>query len=373
MVPISDAPLPPRPKRRSRVSRSLTILATIAIVAALYVGRAFIVPLLIGIMVSYTLRPLVDGLHRLRIPRPLGAGLVTLALFGGAGWIAYSLSDDAVVMIEKLPQVARKLRHSLSAARTDVPSALQNVQEAANELQRAATDVSQKPGGRVATPAPAESSSWLRDYALAQSALLLSVAARTPIVFLLAYFLLSSGDHFRRKLAQLVGPSRSRKRDALAILDEIEVQVQRYLFVTLIANILVALGTWLAFRALGVEQAGVWGVFAGVMHFVPYLGAAVVAIAAGVAGLMQFGTPFQGLAVAGAVILVEALIGMVFVTWLQGRFAHVNAAVLFIALLFFDWLWGVAGLLLCAPIVAIAKVICDRVDSLNPLGELLGG
>jgi predicted PurR-regulated permease PerM len=371
IVETQDAPPRVRHRRRSRVSRSLTILAVIATIAALYLGRAFFVPVLIGIILSYTLRPVVDALLRLRIPRPLGAALVTLALLGGGWWIAYSLSDDAVVMIEKLPEAARRLRHNLSIARTDVPSALQNVQEAAHELQRAATDAAQKPGGRPPPSASAESF-WLQDYALAQSALLLSVAAQTPIVLLLAYFLLASGDHFRRKLARLVGPSLSRKRDAVLILDEIEKQVQGYLFVTLAANVLVAVFTWLAFRALGVEQAGVWGVFAGVMHFIPYLGAVVVATAAGVAGLMQFGTLFQALAVAFAVILVEALIGMVFMTWLQGRFAHVNAAVLFIALLFFDSLWGVAGLLLCAPIVAIAKVVCDRVESLNPLGDLLG-
>ena len=360
-------------RRRERVSRSLTILATLAVVAALYLARAFVVPLLIGVLLSYTLRPIVSALHRLRIPQPIGAALVLLLLTGGSVAIAYSLADDAVVMIEKLPDAARRLRLSLSSSKTDAPTALQNVQEAASELQRVASDASSRPGSRSTLVAPGESGSWLRNYALAQSALLLATAAQAPIVFLLAYFLLASGDHFRRKLAQFVGPSRARTEDVVSILNEIENQVQRYLFVTLAANVLVGLFTWLCFRGLGVSQAGVWGVFAGVMHFVPYLGAVVVACAAGIAAMMQFGSASSALLVMGTVILVETLIGMVFVTWLQGRFAHVNAAVLFIALLFFDWLWGAAGLLLCAPIVAIVKVVCDRVDALNPLGELLGG
>jgi predicted PurR-regulated permease PerM len=120
------------------------------------------------------------------------------------------------------------------------------------------------------------------------------------------------------------------------------------------------------------EQPGVWGVAAGVLHFIPYLGPALIAFASGVAGFLQFGSPLHGLAVAGASLLVAGAVGMVFTTWLQGRFARVNPAVLFIALLFFGWLWGVWGLLLGAPLVVLAKVTCDRVESLKPVGELLG-
>jgi predicted PurR-regulated permease PerM len=91
-----------------------------------------------------------------------------------------------------------------------------------------------------------------------------------------------------------------------------------------------------------------------------------------VGAFLQFESLLQALAVMGVATLITGLIGMVFMTWLQSRFASVNAAVLFIILLFFGWLWGLAGLLLGAPLVAIAKVICDRVDALNPVGELLG-
>lgn len=115
-----------------------------------------------------------------------------------------------------------------------------------------------------------------------------------------------------------------------------------------------------------------WGLFAGVLHFIPYLGPAIVAAAAAVAGFVQFGTPLYGLVLGGVVLLVAGVIGMGFMTWLQGRFARVNAAVLFVALLFFGWLWGAAGLLLGAPLLAITKVICDRVESLKPAGELMG-
>jgi predicted PurR-regulated permease PerM len=356
----------------SRLTVAVGILTVIALVAALYLARAFFVPLLIGILAGYALSPVVDWLRARRIPSPVAAALVLAVLVGGLSWISFSLSDDAAAMIEKFPDAARKLRQTLSDSRESGPTPLQNMQEAAKQIEGAAADAGAKPGARVIAVKPSEPATWLRDYALAQSALLFTVAAQTPIVLLLTYFLLASGTHFRRKLVQLVGPSLARKKDAVRILTEVDVQIQRYLLAMLLSNVLVAVCTWLAFEALGMEQAGVWGVVAGVLHFIPYLGPVLVALLTGVAAFLQFGSLLNALAVAGVSLLVAGTIGFVFMTWLQSRFARVNAAVLFIALLFFAWLWGVWGLLLGAPLVAIAKVICDRVESLKLVGELLG-
>ena len=367
----------------SRIHVAAGMLAVIALVAALYLARGFFVPLLIGILASYTLHPLVDWLQAYRVPRSVGAALVLALLVGSFSWIAFSLSDDATAVIETLPEAARKLRKDLSTARSGAPTALQNMQEAATELQGAAADAGAQPeagaeSGTRARPearavaAQAPEPTWLSDYTLAQSALLATVAAQTPIVLLLTYFLLASGAHFRRKLVQLVGPSLSRKKDAVRILEEIDVQVQRYLLAMLASNALLAVATWLAFLALGLDQAGIWGVAAGVLHFVPYLGPALIALGSGVAAFLQFGSLLYALTVAGVSLLVASAIGFAFMTWLQGRFARVNAAVLFIALLFFGWLWGIWGLLIGAPLVAIVKVVCDRIESLKPVGELLG-
>jgi predicted PurR-regulated permease PerM len=359
--------------RNSHIHLAASLLALIALVAALYLARAFFVPLLIGILASYTLHPLVDGLAAWRVPRGAGAALVLALVVGGVSWIGISISDETSALIEKLPEAARKFRRDLSTARTGAPSALQNVQEATNELQGAAADAGAraKPAARPSA-VQAQESTWLRDYTLAQSALLATVAAQAPIVLLLTYFLLASGAHFRRKLVQLVGPSLTRKKDAVRILDEIDAQVQRYLLAMLASNALLALCTWLAFLGLGLDQPGAWGVAAGVLHFIPYLGPTLIALGSGVAAFLQSGSMLYALSVSVVSMLVAGTIGFAFMTWLQSRFARVNAAVLFIALLFFGWLWGVWGLLLGAPIVAIAKVVFDRVESLKPAGELLG-
>jgi predicted PurR-regulated permease PerM len=373
----ADALAPPqevveRDGQISHLAAAAGILAVIALVTALYFARAFFIPLLIGILASYALSPVVDWLKACHIPRAVSAALVLALLVGGLSSVAFSLSDDVTALIENLPEAARKLRQNLSAARTSSPTALQNMQEAANEIQGAATDAGAKLGTRVIAVKASEPTAWLRDYAFAQSALLFTVAAQTPIVLLLTYFLLASGTHFRRKLMGFVGPSLSRKKDVVRILGEIDVQIQRYLLTMLASNLLLAICTWLAFEALGLEHAGVWGFAAGVLHFIPYLGSVLIVVASGVAAFLQFGSLFTALAVAASSLLVAGTIGFVFMTWLQSRFARVNAAVLFIALLFFGWLWGVWGLLLGAPLVAIAKVICDRVEWLKPAGELLG-
>lgn len=358
-----------RAARYMNISVAVGLLAVVALVAALYLARAFFVPLLIGILASYTLSPVVSWLNRHRIPSPAGAALVLVALIGGMSWMTISLSKDAATMIEKLPDAARKMRQNLINERTR-PTPLQNMQEAVKQIEGAAADAGAKPGRRLVTTRENEPTAWLRNYAVAQSALLFAVVGQAPIVLLLTYFLLASGTHFRLKLVQFVGLSR--KQDAVNILDEIDVQVQRYLLSVLVTNVLVGIGTWLAFEAIGIEHAGVWGVIAGVLHFIPYLGPATVAIATGMAGFLQFGSIVPALGTAGVTLLIAGAVGLGFATWLQSRFARVNAAVLFIALLFFGWLWGVWGLLLGGPLVAIAKVICDRVISLKPFGDLLG-
>jgi predicted PurR-regulated permease PerM len=332
------------------------------------------------------LSPLVASLEKIHLPRAAAAAIVVVGGVVFAGWLVTLLSGEVTALIEKLPETARDLRRELQGPHAGPPTALQNMQEVAKELQGAASDVGAqapavskphggvpsvaKPIARVAAPVPEPT--WLRDYTLAQSALVASVVGQTPIVLLLTYFLLASGNLFRRKLVSVVGSSLSRKKDVVRLLEEIHVQVQLYMLATLLSNLLLAVVTWAAFKALGVEQPAAWGAAAGLLHFIPYLGPAAIAVASGIAGFLQFGSISEGLVVAAVSLLASGFVGFAFMTWLQSRMARVNASALFIALLFFAWLWGLWGLLLGAPIISIAKVVFDRVDSLKPVGEFMG-
>lgn len=356
----------------SRINVSICILAIIAFIAAMYLAQAFFLPLLIGILTSYTLSPVVKYLTWCHIPRAVGAALVVAVLIGALSWLGISLGSEATAMIEKLPDATRKIRQQLSDLHPANQSALQNMQEAANQIEGAAADASARSDTPKESKHASEAGGWLHDYVLKQSLELFSVLVQAPIVLLLTYFLLASGEHFRLKLVQFVGPSLTRKKDAVRILDEIDMQIQLYLLSMLVASTLVGVAVWLAFKALGMEHPGIWGIIACLLQFIPYLGPAVTVLTSGIASYLQFGSLIDALATSCVALTISAAIGLAFTTWLQSRFAHINTAVLFISLLFFAWLWGICGLLLGAPIVAIIKVVCDRIDSLKSFGELLG-
>jgi predicted PurR-regulated permease PerM len=145
-IPATDSPAVETPEHRdSHIGFAAGALAVLALVAALYLARGFFVPLLIGILASYALHPLVDGLAAYRVPRSIGAALVLAIVVGSLSWIGFSMSDDAAALINKLPEAARKLRHDLGIARLGAPTALQNMQEAAHQLQGAAADAGAQP------------------------------------------------------------------------------------------------------------------------------------------------------------------------------------------------------------------------------------
>ena len=111
---------------------------------------------------------------------------------------------------------------------------------------------------------------------------------------------------------------------------------------------------------------------AGVFHIVPYLGPAIAAGATAMAAFMQFDSFAIALLTGGAVLTVATFVGTFVTTWRTGRIAHMNSAAVFVSLLCWGWLWGIWGLLLGIPIMMVAKAVCDHVEDLEPIGELLG-
>jgi predicted PurR-regulated permease PerM len=200
----------------------------------------------------------------------------------------------------------------------------------------------------------------------------LGALGQAATVIVLAFFLLIGGDAFRRNVVRLTGPTLSQEKVALRVLNDINGTIQKYLLMLLVTNLLVALLTWLAFHLLGLENAGAWAAAAGVLHIVPYLGPVVTAAAVGIAAFVQFDSIAMGLLIAGASLIIAAVIGTLVTTWMTGRIARLNPAVVFIALMFWGWMWGIPGMLLSVPIVVIAKVLSQHVKQLAPLGELLG-
>jgi predicted PurR-regulated permease PerM len=139
-----------------------------------------------------------------------------------------------------------------------------------------------------------------------------------------------------------------------------------------VGAVFVGVLTWLAFLALGVEQAGFWGVLAGVASAIPYLGPFLVLVGTGVAAFIQFGELEMSIVVAGTSLAITSVQGYLLTPWLTSHISSLNAVAIFIGLLFWGWLWGPVGLVVATPILMIVKSLCDHVVNLRPVGELLG-
>ena len=355
-------------------SVSLALLATLASVYVLHWAAAVFVPLLVGVMFSYALTPLVNRLVTWHFPRALAAALVLGGILSGVGTIAWSLSDDVATMAEALPDVAQKLRRAIASQRNAGPAGtIDKVQKAATELERAAEESAAAAPGRSVTKVQIESSKFnIRDYFWTGTLGLMGVVGQTTVVLFVTFVLLISGDTFRRKMVKIAGPSFGQKRITLQALDEIDVQIQRYLMVQVFTSALVGLATWLAFWWIGVEHAGVWGVVSFVLNFVPYFGSIIVTGASAVLGFVQFGTLEMALVIAGAALFINSLEGYLLTPWLTGRASRMNPVAVFVGVLAWGWLWGLWGLFLGVPILMVIKTVCDRVDDLKPVGEMLG-
>lgn len=356
-------------------SVSLAVLAVLAVIAALRWASPFFIPLMLGLMFSYALTPLVNWLERrLRLSRPLGAALLLAALLGALGGTTYALSDQANAVVEALPNAARKLGDAMRKQRTAQPGTMEKMQNAATQLERVAEESGgSTAAGRGVTRVQIERPRLnIKDYLWSGTLGLMSLAGQIVVVIFLTYFLLISGNTFRRKLVKIAGPSLSRKKITVQALDEINWQIQRYLLVQLGSSVLVGLVTWLSFWALGLNNAAVWGVAAGVLNLVPYVGAILVTAAAALVAFLQFGQVNMALWVGGASMAIHMVQGNLLTPWLTSQASRMNPVAVFVGVLAWGWLWGVWGLLLGIPILMAVKAVCDRVEDLKPVGELLG-
>ncbi|MDP1929810.1 MAG: AI-2E family transporter [Thiobacillus sp.] len=356
-------------------SLSLAVLTVLALIFVLHWARAFFIPLMLGVMISYAFSPLVNRMQKWRIPRAIGAAVLLIGIVGGTGSLVYSLSDDAIQLVETLPEAAQKFRKTLRKEWGSTEGAMDQMQKAAVQLERAASETinpdAMAPKG-VTRVLIEKSTLNVSDYLWTGTVGATVFAGQAVMVLFLTYFLLVSGDTFRRKLVRISGPTLSKKKITLQVLDEITVQIQRYLLVQVFTSILVGVATWLAFLWIGLEHAAIWGIVSAVFNMIPYLGPVVVTGGTGLVGFLQFGTVGMALTVAGISLVITSLEGYLLTPWLTGRAGRMNAVMIFIGVLFWGWLWGVWGLLLGIPIIMIIKAICDRVDDLKPIGELLG-
>jgi predicted PurR-regulated permease PerM len=354
-------------------SVALTMIALAAAMAMLHFAQVVFIPIVLSVLISYALEPVVTWMVRLYLPRVLASAIVVVAAVGVIGYSGYSLGDDAAAIVAQLPEAAQKLRRAVRPLPGD-PGAIEHVQQAATELQKTAdeaTGPTPAPRGvmRVQIEEPAID---VREYLYWGSTSALAFASQAVLVIFFVFFLLASGDLYKRKLVKLAGPSLEKKKITIQILDEVNTQIERFLLVRLLTSIVVGVATWVAFTLIGLQQAAVWAIAAGVFNTVPYVGPVIVAVGTAVVAFLQFGTLSMAIYVSAVSLVITSLEGWLLTPWLTSRTARTNEVAVFVGLIFWSWVWGIWGTLLAVPMLVVVKAFCDRIEDLKPIGELLG-
>ena len=350
----------------------LTVIAFAATMYLLNWAQMAFIPIVLSILISYALEPIVVMLTKIRIHRVLAAGLVVMLTTGALGYGVYSLSDDATAIVAQVPEAAQRLRRTMR--RDTTPGPIAQVQKAADELQKTADQAAPANPARenVTRVQIEEPAINVRQYVTWGSAGLIAFSGQATLVLFFVFFLLASGDLVKRKLVKLAGPSLEKKKITVQILDDINHQIARFLFVRVITSVVVGVITGIAFSMIGLKQAALWGTLAGIFNSVPYFGPVIVAFSTAVVAFLQFGTVGMASYVAGISLIITSIEGWLLTPWLTSKTARTNEVAMFIGLIFWSFVWGIWGTLLAVPMLVAVKAYCDHIEDLKPLGELLG-
>lgn len=355
---------------RSTSPRNAALIAitAVSVVFALHWARNFFVALLLGILVAYALDPVVALLRRLRVPRWAAATLTMLALCAGIGAVAVALGGQLRAVIEDLPAAARKVSAHVVGSRGDA-GPLEKLQAAAREIEKAADRATGAPPAPRVVAAPP--SFRLSSFLLGNLLDVFSLAGYAVMVLFLAFFLLLAGDAFEVKTLRIAGPSLERRKVTRKVLKDIHASVQNFLLVLAGTNALLIALCWAAFRLIGLDNPGGWALVGGLLHLVPYVGSVIFAGVLGITAFAQFGSFEMALTVVLVSLAIAGVAGMLLATWMAGKLASINTAAMFVALLFWGWLWGFWGLLLAIPLTVIAKIAAELIEPLHPVAEML--
>jgi predicted PurR-regulated permease PerM len=353
-------------------SVALTIIAVILLVAALRIGQALFIPVVVGILASYALEPVVARVDRLRLPRALSAGVVLVAILALIGAMAYTMSGRFNALMDELPNVARKVRALMDTTTSEGNGAVAKIEEAAKEMESPEPAPLPRDSRGVLRVRVVDPPFNVREHLWTGSLGMAAFTGQIVLLVFLTFFLLASGDMYKRKLVKIVGPSLSKKKVTVQLLDEVNTQISHFLFHMAMVCTLVGVSTWLGLWLLGVRNAALIGVAAGVLNAIPYFGPTLASVLAALVALLQFGTLGMTLAAGGLTLAITALEGNLLTPWLISRAARMNPVAIFLGVLFWGWLWGVWGMLLAVPLMMVIKTICDYVEDLQPIGEMLG-
>jgi predicted PurR-regulated permease PerM len=339
----------------------LGIIAGVLVLYTLYIAQTVAVPLVLACMLNLVLTPVVLGLARLRIPEPLGAALVVAIFLVIIVSATVYLSEPAIGWLRRLPLVIGQLGDRLDFLQLPAKQ-LQRVEEAINNLSTGGTP-------SKATQVAVVQQTTLRSLLLNETSRF-AVGSLTTLVLL--YFMLAIGDTFLRRLVAAMPDFRTKKQ-AVEIAHQLQHDMSHYLLTVTAINVGFGAVVGLVMMLTGMPNPLLWGAMAALLNYIPFLGHTVSAIVIAIVAVLSFQDVWPTLIPPACFIVLAALEGNVVTPMIVARRLTLNPVAVVSALLVWGWMWGIVGLLLAVPLLVVAKIACDKIEPLNPVGEFLGG
>jgi predicted PurR-regulated permease PerM len=338
---------------------ALGTLAFFAFGCVLHIGQPLFLPVVLALLLAIVLAPLVRLLQRLRLPAPLAAGLVVLAFAGATGAGVYALADPAIVWIERAPETMRELERRLQTVKDSVVEA----KLAADTVEKFARVDGDPPKVEVTVKQPSLAAQIVDS---ARAAFLVALE-----VVVLVYFLLAFGGMFVRRLVRIPGGLRSKVR-VVKVTTAIERRVSNYLLTITCINAGLGVATALAMWLLGMPNPVLWGVLAAILNFVPYLGSSITLAVLTVVAILAFDSPSRALLVPAVFLGLAVIEGQVVNPIIVGRAMALSPPIVVLALMVGGAVWGIVGMLIAVPMLAMVKIYCAHDETLASVALLLG-
>ena len=357
------AALPPDREAMPLPSDARTVflggLFFLAAMGALYVASAIVLPVILAIMLKLLLQPLVRLFDRVRLPRVLGALVALLLLLGVLAGLAAALTRPAADWGSKLPRAVPRLTERLHA----LGQPLEAFRRTLDQVEGVAT---------TATPAPDAAGVPVRPSGLVDTMFSGTRAAATGFctTMIVLFYLLVSGETFLRRLVEIL-PRFADKRRAVEISLHLERDVSAYLVTVTLINAVIGVLLTAIMWAGGVSDPPLWGFIAFLLNYVPILGPLVGLVLFALAGVLDFGPAWSAVLPAVVYYAMHLIESNAVTPMLLARRFTINPVALVLALVFWYWMWGVAGAILAVPMLAITKIICDDLPPLRAFGHFL--
>ena len=342
-------------------------LFLLAVLTALYAAAEIVLPFVLAVILKLLLQPALRCLERVHVPRVLGTLLIILALFGLVVGVGAGLSVPAQSWAAKLPEGVPRLQQRLSFLREPVDAVSKFMQHAESMARGETMPAPETPATQAAPASVGGASLTLTLFSGTRA-----FAGGLFTMLLLLFFLLMSGDTFLRRLVEIL-PRFSDKRQAVEISQEIEHDISAYLATITMMNIAVGLGTALMTWLLGLQDPVLWGVMAFLLNYVPILGPVVGAAIFLLVGLLSLDPLWRALLVAPLYLLIHVTESTVVTPMLLARRFTLNPVLVIMSLFFWNWMWGVVGMILAVPMLAIIKIVCGRIRPLAAVSHFLEG